>query len=118
MPVHQVPVPQSLTTAARRAIFHNTEVDVRVVTVAGHNYGLVAIAVVVAVVLSLGVAIRASGMRPYGEEAILQQIDHEDAALCQKFGFRVTAPQFVDCMLALADLRQRHVELLVANSWL
>ena len=90
----------------------------RVVTVAGHNYGLVAIVVVVAVVLSLGVAIRASGMRPYGEEAILQQIDREDAALCQKFGFRVTAPQFADCMLALADLRQRHVDLLVANSWL
>jgi hypothetical protein len=118
MPVRQAPTPQSLTTAASCSIFHNTEIDVRVVAVPGRNSGLVAIVLVIAAVLAIGVAIRASGMRPYGEQAILRQIDQEDGALCQKFGFLVTAPQFADCMLALADLRQRHVELLVAYSWL
>jgi hypothetical protein len=90
---------------------------VRVVDVLGRYSGL-AIVLVIAAVLALGVAICASGMRPYGEQAILRQIDQEDGALCQRFGFLVTAPQFTDCILALADLRQRHVELLVANSWL
>jgi hypothetical protein len=90
----------------------------RVVAVPGRNSGLVAIVLLIGVVLAVGVAIHASGMRPYGEQAILQQIDHEDSALCQKFGFLVTTPLFADCMLALADLRQRHVDLLVANSWL
>ncbi len=90
----------------------------RAVAVPRLNYGFVAIFLVVAVVVALGVAIRASGMRPYGEEAILQQIDREDGALCRKFGFPDTTSQFRDCMLALADLRQRHVDLLVANSWL
>lgn len=90
----------------------------RVVAVARRNFGLVAIVLVIAVVLSLGGAIRASGIRPYGEEAILQQIDREDGAFCQRFGFPVMASQFADCVLALANLRQRHVDLLVANSWL
>jgi hypothetical protein len=41
-----------------------------------------AIVLVIAAVLAIGVAIRASGMRPYGEQAILRQIDQEDGALC------------------------------------
>ena len=33
-------------------------------------------------------------------------------------GFAVKTPQSVDCILALAELRQRHVDLLVSYSWL
>ena len=68
--------------------------------------------------VSLAIAIPASGVRPYGEQAILEQIDHEDGALCGRFGIAIRTPQFADCMIALADLRQRHVELLTSNPWL
>jgi hypothetical protein len=68
--------------------------------------------------VSLAIAIPASGVRPYGEQAILEQIDHEDGALCGRFGLAIRTPQFADCMIALADLRQRHVELLTSNPWL
>jgi hypothetical protein len=82
------------------------------------NCGLAAIVSVVAVLLSLGVAIRVSGVRPYGEQAILEEVDREDGALCVNFRFAVGTSQFADCMIALADLRQRHVDLLTAYSWL
>ena len=94
------------------------EHEVRIVPFAKQNLCPVAIVSVIAVVLSLGVAVRASGMRPYGEEAILGQIDREDATLCGRFGFLPTTPQYADCMLALVDLRQRHVDLLISHSWL
>jgi hypothetical protein len=80
--------------------------------------GLSAIALMITAVLTLGLVIRAFGIRPYGEGAILQQINHEDSALCQKFGFVVTTPELADCVLALAELRRRHVDSLVAYSWL
>ena len=79
---------------------------------------LIAIVFVIAVVLSLGITVRAAGIRPYGEQAILEQIDREDGMLCEKFGFAATTPQSNDCMLALTDLRQRHVDLLISYSWL
>jgi hypothetical protein len=63
-------------------------------------------------------AIRTSGLRPYGEQAILAQIEREDGALCGKFGIAVTTPTFSDCLTDLADLRRRHVELLTAYGWL
>ena len=88
------------------------------VALAKQNCALAGIVSVVAVVLSLGVAIRASGVRPYGEQAILGQIDREDGALCVKFRFAAGTSQFADCMIALADLRQRHVDLLTSYSWL
>ena len=53
------------------------------------NFASVAIGSTIVVVLSLAVAIPLSGARPYGEQAILEQIDHEDSALCDKFGFAV-----------------------------
>ena len=65
---------------------------------------------------SLGVAIRASGVRPYGERQ-LGQIDRQ-WGLCVKFGLPPGTSQFADCMIALADLRQRHVDLLTSYSWL
>jgi hypothetical protein len=42
--------------------------------------GSIAIAFGIAAV-SLAVAIQASGIRPYGEQAILEHINHEDSAL-------------------------------------
>ena len=71
-----------------------------------------------AILVVLAVAIPLSGVRPYGEQAILEQIDHEDGTLCQKFGFAVSTPESADCMLDLADLRQRHVDLVQSYSWL
>jgi hypothetical protein len=94
------------------------EVKMRVVALAEQKFGLVVIVLVVAALLSSGIAIKASGIRPYGEQAIMEQIDHEDGVLCERFGFAVKTPQSVDCMLALAELRQRHVDLLVSYSWL
>ena len=69
------------------------------------NFASVAIASAIVVILSLAVAIPLSGARPYGEQAILEQIDHEDSALCDKFGFAAKTPKFADCMLDLAGLR-------------
>lgn len=82
------------------------------------NTGLVMVVSAVAFILSLGIVLRALGIRPYGEQAVLEQIDREDGALCHKFGFTAGSAQSADCLLALADLRQHHVDLLVAYSWL
>ena len=58
------------------------------------NFASVAIASAIVVVFALAVAIPLSGVRPYGEQAILEQIDHEDGTLCQKFGFAASTPEF------------------------
>ena len=89
-----------------------------VLALARQNYASVAFGSTISVVLALAVAIPLSGARPYGEQAILEQIDHEDGTLCQKFGFAVSTPESADCMLDLADLRQRHVDLVQSYSWL
>jgi hypothetical protein len=47
-----------------------------------HSLSLVVIISSIAVVLALGIAIQVSGARPYGEQAILEQIDREDGAPC------------------------------------
>ena len=65
-----------------------------------------------------GAAVRISGVRPYGEQAILAQIEFEDSALCGKFGIAVATLKFSDCLADLADLRKRHAELLAAYTWL
>ncbi len=53
------------------------------------------------------------GYAPYGQQAIDQQIDPEDGALCAKFGFAPrTQIQHSDCKAALADLRHRPSALL------
>jgi hypothetical protein len=88
----------------------------RVIALDRQTPGSIAIALGIAV-MSLAVAIPAAGVRPYGEQAILEQIDQEDSALCGRFGLAVRTPQFSDCMIALADLRQRHVDLLTSYSW-
>ena len=69
-------------------------------------------------ILILIIAIKLSGVRPYGEQAILIQIEHEDSALCDKFGLNKGTQAFANCLLDLADLRRKHIDLLVAYSWL
>lgn len=72
----------------------------------------------IGLLIAVGSAIRISGVRPYGEQAILAQIEHEDSALCGKFGIAVATLKFSDCVADLADLRKRHAELLAAYTWL
>ena len=82
------------------------------------NFASVAIASAIVVAFALAVAIPLSGARPYGEQAVQEQIDHEDSVLCEKFGFESKTPKFVDCMLDLADIRNSHFALLRSYSWL
>ena len=72
----------------------------------------------IGLLIVVGGAIRISGIRPYGEQAILAQIEHEDSALCGKFGIAAATLKFSDCVADLADLRKRHAELLAAYTWL
>ncbi|HEY2619014.1 MAG TPA: hypothetical protein VGI78_16860 [Acetobacteraceae bacterium] len=81
------------------------------------NPGSIVIVLAIAVT-SLAIAIPATGIRPYGERAILEQIDREDGALCGRLGRAVGTSQFADCMIALADLRSHHVDLLNSYSWM
>ena len=94
------------------------EVELGVLAFSRRNLSLVAIISAIAVVFALSIAIQVSGARPYGEQAILEQIEHEDGALCQKFGFAARTPESADCVLDLADLRQHHVDLVQSYSWL
>jgi hypothetical protein len=82
------------------------------------NFASVAIASAIVVVFALAVAIPLSGARPYGEQAIQEQTDHEDSALCDKFGFAYRTPKFADCMFDLAGIRKSHFDLLRSYSWL
>jgi hypothetical protein len=91
---------------------------VLVLTFFRQDIRVIAIFSAIAVVLAFGVMVQVSGARPYGEQAILEQIDREDSALCQKFGFAASTPESADCMLNLTDLRQHHVDLLQSYSWL
>jgi hypothetical protein len=72
----------------------------------------------IGLLIVVGGAVRISGLHLYGEQAILAQIDHEDSALCSKFGIAAATKKFSDCLADLADLRHRHAELLAAYGWL
>jgi hypothetical protein len=50
------------------------------------------------------------------EQAMAQQIDYEDGALCAKFGFAAGTENYLSCKLDLADLRRNHEKLLAAGS--
>ena len=50
------------------------------------------------------------------EQAVTQQIDYEDGALCVRFGFAAGSATYLSCKLDLLDLRRRHEELLAARS--
>jgi hypothetical protein len=47
---------------------------------------------------------------------VANQVDHEDAALCAKFGFAVGTKEHADCKVDLLDLRHDHEQLLAATS--
>jgi hypothetical protein len=70
------------------------------------------------VVLAAAATVTASGIRPYGERAISEEIEREDGALCSKFGFAAPTQKSTDCMLNLSELRHRHIDLLASYSWL
>jgi hypothetical protein len=65
--------------------------------------------------LAIGAATLPSmiGYGPYGQQAIDQQIDNEEGALCEKFEFATGTRQHSECKLALADLRRHHELLLI-----
>jgi len=69
------------------------------------------------IVLAVAI-VSGSGLRPYDEQEINAQIDHEDSALCAKFGFDIATEKFRGCMVDLTDLRKRQVDLLGAYAWL
>jgi hypothetical protein len=73
--------------------------------------------VVVAAILMVGLLPRLIGLRPYGEQALTEQIEREDSAQCVKFGFAAGSEQYSTCKVGLAAFGQRHEDLLVANSW-
>ncbi len=67
----------------------------------------------VAIALAGATLPRLAGYAPYGQQAMDQQIDREDGALCQKFQFILGTAQYNACKADLADLRLRHERLLV-----
>ena len=73
---------------------------------------VVLVAVLAGLLLAGSAALSSSGIRPYGEDAILERVTAEDSALCTKFGISRGSQGFEQCMSDLANLRQRHVELL------
>jgi hypothetical protein len=50
------------------------------------------------------------------EQTMMQQIEYEDAALCQRFGFVARSEKYADCMAALLDLRHSHEHLVAETS--
>jgi hypothetical protein len=50
------------------------------------------------------------------EQAMVQQIDYEDGALCARFGFPSGSDKYLSCKLDLLDLRHRHEVLVAARS--
>ena len=82
------------------------------------NSAAIWITIAAGVLVIMMVSLSVAGTRPYGEQAILDQIQREDSALCSKFGIAPATQKFSDCLIDLADLRQRHVDLLNTWGWL
>lgn len=82
--------------------------------------GRAAVLVAAIAVLLLGgsALLSTTNIRPYDEDAILKQIADEDSTLCSKFGLQAASQEFGQCVADLADLRQRHEQLLIAHSWI
>ena len=78
----------------------------------------VLVAALAGLLLAGSAALSSSGIRPYGEDRVLERIAAEDSALCAKFGIPTASQGFEQCMSDLADLRQRHVELLREYEWI
>jgi hypothetical protein len=75
------------------------------------NQPVVIVSMAIGAVALVSAVISATGMRPFGETEMLQQIEREDSQLCAKFGLQAETQKFVDCMSDLADLRDRHVKM-------
>jgi hypothetical protein len=48
----------------------------------------------------------------YGQQDIAAQIERDDSALCNKFGFARGTPRAGECVADLAELRRRHERLI------
>ncbi len=72
----------------------------------------VIVPIAVGAVALVCILISATGMRPFGEAEMRQQIEREDSLLCEKFGMRTETEKFSGCMSDLADLRNRHAQML------
>jgi hypothetical protein len=79
--------------------------------------GIIAVAGVIVIVVAAA-SMSIVGVRPYGVQTILAQIEREDSVLCGKFGMAAATQQFSDCLTDLTDLRRRHVDLLTAWKWI
>ena len=71
----------------------------------------ICVAAGVSAILIACTIISITGVRPPGEAEMLRQIEAEDSYLCGKFGMQAATQKFWDCMLDLADLRKRHMEM-------
>ncbi len=76
------------------------------------------VAAIAGALLAVATIILFGGMRPYDEDAILQQIAREDSALCTKLAFTAATQGSDQCVAELADLRQRHDRLRITYGWL
>lgn len=74
---------------------------------------LVLVPLFVAVAVAGATLPRLVGLAAYDQQATDQQIDREDGALCEKFGFASGTTQHNGCKTDLADLRRRHERLTV-----
>lgn len=68
--------------------------------------------IAIAAIALVCIVISATGMRPFGEAEMQQQIAREDGQLCEKFGMPAATEKFLACASDLADLRSRHAKML------
>jgi len=73
--------------------------------------------VIAAVIAAVGLMPRLVNLRPFDEQVITLQIEREDSAQCEKFGFALGSSQNITCKADLGALRQGHEDLLIAHSW-
>jgi hypothetical protein len=72
------------------------------------------VAAVAGLVLTGAAILPSSNIQPYGEATILKRIAQQDSDLCARFRFPAASQEFAQCMAELADVRQRHEQLLIA----
>jgi hypothetical protein len=75
------------------------------------NQPVVIVSMAIGAVALVCVVISSTGIRPFGEAEMLQQIEREDSQLCQKFGMQAETQKLLDCVSDLGDLRDRHLRL-------
>ena len=88
------------------------------VAVLRRNSALIWVSAAAGTLVIVAVLLSNAGIRPYVAQAMRDQIEREDSALCGKFGLAAAPQKLSDCLIDLADLRQRHVDLLNVWGWL